>query len=72
MLVLLELLEETKQELNVAFDMFGTCASVVEDLKELKVAMRFVALEPVMEEIQDFTLDIQDCFLSGGRRFPHC
>ena len=54
MLALLELLEETKQELNVAFDL--VC---IDNFKGLKVTVRCVVLEPVMEETQDFTSGTQ-------------
>jgi len=53
-------LEEQKQEIKEAFDLFDTDGSGEIDSKELKVAMRALGFEPKKEEIQKMISDVDD------------
>ncbi|CAI5729874.1 unnamed protein product [Peronospora destructor] len=53
------LTEEQKQEIREAFDLFDTTGSGTIDVKELKVAMRALGLEPEKEEITKLIAEIQ-------------
>ncbi|KFV39517.1 Centrin-1, partial [Gavia stellata] len=54
----LELTEEQKQEIQEAFELFDTDSTRNIDIKELKVAMRTLAVEPKKEEIKKIMSDI--------------
>ncbi|XP_010001786.1 PREDICTED: centrin-2 [Chaetura pelagica] len=54
----LELMEEQRQEIQEAFDLFDTDGTGSIDVKELKVAMRALGFEPKKEEIKKMISDI--------------
>jgi len=53
-------MDEQKQEIKEAFDLFDTDGSGSIDSKELKVAMRALGFEPKKEEIQKMISDVDD------------
>ncbi|XP_037315574.1 uncharacterized protein LOC119210065 isoform X1 [Pungitius pungitius] len=52
-----DLTEEQKQEIKEAFELFDTDGSGTIDVKDLKVAMRALGLEPKKEEIKKMTAE---------------
>ncbi|KAM8910882.1 uncharacterized protein cetn4 [Spinachia spinachia] len=55
--VKVDLTEEQKQEIKEAFELFDTDGSGSIDVKDLKVAMRALGLEPKKEEIRKMTAE---------------
>ncbi|CAI5704136.1 unnamed protein product [Peronospora effusa] len=55
----LTLRDEQKQEIREAFDLFDTNGNGTIDVKELKVAMRALGLDPQKKEIQTLITELQ-------------
>ncbi len=56
----MDLTEEQRQKIKKAFDLFDTESTGVIDIKELKIALRALRIDPNKEEIIGILQDIEE------------